>query len=235
MIVVLKRRRVVLRLLALIIVQFALTAVLCAEIFRSTSLIDMTVVIDAGHGGVDGGVVSADGVKESDLNLEYSKTLGEFFVRCGFNVVYTRKTHDGLYGLATNGFKMRDMQKRREIICNASPNFVISIHMNKFSQTSRSGPQVFYQSDDNFGRTLAQSIQTVFNNFTGNSHEAIGGDYYVCRESPCAAVIVECGFLSNAAETEKLQTEEYKEELCSKIFEGVMLYLYSGGAVQGSV
>lgn len=229
MFVVLKRRRVTLFLLVLIVVQFVLTAVLCSKIFRPVSLLDLTVVVDAGHGGVDGGVQSESGVKESDLNLDYAKTLGEFFERCGFNVVYTRKTHEGLYGFATNGFKMRDMKKRKEIICNASPHFVISIHMNKFSQSSRSGPQVFFQQDSEDGYLLAQSIQTVFNRFTGNIHEAIAGDYYICRESPCSAVIVECGFLSNAEEAEKLQTESYRDELCAKIFEGAMLYLYSPG------
>ncbi len=235
MIVVLKRRRVMLVLIVLVLMQCVLMAVLCADIFRPVSLVDLTVVIDAGHGGVDGGVVSSDGVKESDLNLDYAKTLGELFVRCGFNVVYTRKTHDGLYGLATDGFKMRDMKKRKEIILSAMPNFVISIHMNKFGQTSRSGPQVFYQKESEQGLALAQSVQSVFNRFTGNTHEAIGGDFYVCRESPCAAVIVECGFLSNQEESQKLQTKNYREELCSKIFQGIMLYLYSADTAVGSV
>ncbi len=235
MIVVLKRRRVTLFLLVMIVAQFVLTAVLCSNLFRPVSLVDLTVVVDAGHGGVDGGVQSQSGVKESDLNLDYAKTLGEFFERCGFNVVYTRKTHDGLYGLATNGFKMRDMKKRKEIICDATPHFVISIHMNKFAQSSRSGPQVFFQQDNADGCLLAQSIQSVFNRFTGNEHEAIAGDYYICRESPCAAVIVECGFLSNGEETKKLQTESYRRQLCEKIFEGVMLYLYSPSAFSCSV
>ena len=130
-------------------------------------------------------------------------------------------------GMATNGFKLRDMRKRKEIIQNAKPNLVISVHMNKFSQSTRSGPQVFYQSEAQQGQKLAESLQTVFNNFTGNNHEAIGGDFFICRESPCTAVIVECGFLSNAQEAEKLQTPQYRNELCSRIFDGVMLYLYS--------
>lgn len=229
MIVVLKRKTVSWVLLLLVVVQLALTAVLCSKLFsdQNTSLVDLTVVIDAGHGGVDGGVVAGNGVKESDLNLEYAKTLGEYFKRSGFNVVYTRKTREGLYGLATNGFKMRDMLKRKEIICNAKPNFVISVHMNKFAQRSRNGPQVFYQENSEMGQKLAESLQTVFNNFTGNKHEAICGDFFICRESPCTAVIVECGFLSNDAEAEKLQTQSYREEICAKIFDGVMLFLYS--------
>lgn len=228
MFVVLHRRRIVAVLLLLIVAQLLLTAFLCAQLFEreSTAIVDFTVVLDAGHGGVDGGVV-ANGVKESDLNLVYAKALGELFARGGFNVVYTRKTRDGLYGVATEGFKLRDMKKRRDIIVAAQPNLVISVHMNRFSQTTRSGPQVFYQKGSEGGQKLAESLQAVFNNFTGNSHEAIAGDYFICRESPCPAVIVECGFLSNAVEAEKLQTEDYRSELCARIFEGVMLYLYA--------
>lgn len=227
MFIVMKQKRIVIVLLLLIAVQLSLTVILCTRFtaHSNVSLMAFTVVIDAGHGGVDGGVV-ANGVKESDLNLEYSKTLGEYFSQRGFNVVYTRKTSDGLYGLPTNGFKMRDMLKRKEIINDAQPNIVISVHMNRFSQLSRSGPQVFFQEDAVSGRQLAESMQRVFNVFTGNRHEAIGGDFFICRESPSTAVIVECGFLSNAEEAARLQTEEYRNTLCAKIFEGVMLYLY---------
>ena len=228
MFIVLKRKKILIVLTLLIAIQLALTAVLCSRLVFSgtgTDYVDFTVVIDAGHGGIDGGVV-ANGVKESDLNLAYSNTLGQYFSTHGFNVVYTRKTTDGLYGLATNGFKMRDMLKRKEIINEAHPNIVISVHMNKFSSSTRSGPQVFFQEGATAGGQLAQSLQNVFNNFTGNHHEAIDGDFFICRESPVAAVIVECGFLSNENEATLLQTDEYREKLCAKIFEGVMLFLY---------
>ena len=215
--------------MALIFVELGLTTYLLVDMFSSekTTLIDFTVVIDAGHGGIDGGVVGVDGVKESDLNLAYAKTLGEIFDRSGFNVVYTRKSEGGLYGLATNGFKLRDMKKRKEIIDKARPNLLISVHMNKFSQSTRTGPQVFYQEGKADGLALAQSLQRVFNDFTGNSHEAIAGDFYVCRETSCPAVIVECGFLSNPEECAALQTDSYREQICSRIFNGVMLFLYS--------
>lgn len=229
MFVIWKSKRVIAVLLTLIIIQLALTTFLLVETFSSqkTTLIDFTVVIDAGHGGIDGGVVGVDGVKESTLNLAYAKTLGEIFERSGFNVVYTRKTEGGLYGLPTNGFKLRDMKKRKEIIDKARPNLLLSVHMNKFSQSTRSGPQVFFQQDSDVGQKLAQSVQRVFNDFTGNAHEAIAGDYYVCRETDCPAAIVECGFLSNAEECAKLQTDDYREQVCNQIFNGVMLYLYS--------
>ncbi len=228
MFIVVKRRRLVLVLLILIAAELALTAVVCVKQFANSnnSLIDFTVVIDAGHGGIDGGVVSSDGVKESSLNLAYSKTLGEIFANSGFNVVQTRKTEDGLYGLPTNGFKLRDMKARKAIIDKVQPNLVISVHMNKFSQSYRAGPQVFYQKGKDDGQKLAECLQKVFNDSTGNNHQAIAGDYYVCRETDCPAVIVECGFLSNDAEAELLQTAAHREKICSYIFSGVMFYLY---------
>ena len=229
MFVVWKSKKVIALLLVLIVIELCLATYLFVDrySFEKTTLIDFTVVIDAGHGGIDGGVVGVDGVKESTLNLAYSKTLGEIFERGGFNVVYTRKTEGGLYGLPTKGFKMRDMQERKRIIDEAHPNLMISVHMNKFSQSTRSGPQVFYQLGEEDGQSLAESLQKVFNDFTGKDRQAIAGDYYVCRETSCPAVIVECGFLSNASECEALQTDAYREQICNQIFSGVMLYLYS--------
>lgn len=230
MFLVIKKRRLILILLALIALQLTFTTVLCVKQFASgsKSLIDFTVVIDAGHGGIDGGVVSPSGVKESTLNLAYSKTLGKAFSNAGFNVVQTRTTEDGLYGLPTNGFKLRDMKARKDIVDKAKPNLLISVHMNKFSASYRTGPQVFYQQGKSDGKTLAESLQKVFNDSTGNAHSAIAGDYYICRELDCPAVIVECGFLSNSAEAELLQTEQHRSEICNLIFKGVMLYLYEG-------
>ena len=163
MIVVLKGRKIVAVLAVLIALQLALTTFLCTDMFsEKTSVVDFTVVIDAGHGGMDGGVVSATGVRESDLNLQYAKTLGELFRRSGFNVVYTRKTKDGLYGLPTKGFKLRDMKKRREIILQSQPNLVISVHMNKFPQSSRSGPQVFFQKGSVLRETGTRRYRGIF-------------------------------------------------------------------------
>ena len=100
------------------------------------------------------------------------------------------------------------------------------IHMNQFAgQLSRSGPQVFFQKDMVEGQKLAQALQQTFNAHTGNQHEPIYGDYYICREMPCPSVIVECGFFSNAQDLANLKTESYRNTLCKLIFSGVMNYL----------
>ncbi len=224
-----KSKYVIAVLAALIVAEAALSVFLVAQhSAQKTTLIDFTVVIDAGHGGIDGGVVGANGVKESSLNLAYSKTLGGIFERAGFNVVYTRTGEGGLYGLPTNGFKLRDMKERKRIIDEAQPDLMISVHMNKFSASYRSGPQVFFQEGKERGKLLADNLQRVFNDFTGKEREAIAGDYYVCRETNCPAVIVECGFLSNPDECAALQTAPYREQICNLIFNGAMLYLYAG-------
>ena len=229
MVFAVKFTRLVAILLVVLALQAGLTFFLCMrQLSQDVSLIDYTIVIDAGHGGMDGGKVATDGTKESDLNLKYAKTLGKMFGDSGFNVVYTRTNEGGLYGLPTKGFKVRDMQARKKIVQKCGANIVISIHMNQFAaQLSRSGPQVFYQNGADEGQKLAKALQQTFNNHTGNNHEAIAGDYYMCREMPCPSVIVECGFFSNADDLARLKTDDYCETLCNLIFSGVMNYLCS--------
>lgn len=225
----LKGKKVFAVLAVIAVLELALSVFLCVKQLgqRQASLIDYTIVIDAGHGGIDGGVVAPTGETEANLNLAYSQTLGKLFEQGGFNVVYTRKTQNGLYGLPTKGFKGRDMKARKEIIEQARADIVISVHMNKFTSSQRKGPQVFYQTGENDGKALADSLQKVFNDFVGVAREPLAGDYYMCREIDCPSVIVECGFLSNPEDAANLITDSYKEKICEQIFNGVMLYLYS--------
>lgn len=224
-----KSTRIVAIFLSILALQIVLIFFLCmGQLSKDVSLIDYTIVVDAGHGGMDHGKVATDGTKESELNLAYAKTLGKMLDESGFNVVYTRTTDAGLYGLPTKGFKLRDMQARKKIVEKSGANIVISIHMNQFgAQLSRKGPQVFYQTDYEQGQQLANALQETFNRHTGNSHEAIDGDFYMCREMPCPSVIVECGFLSNAQDLENLKTDAYRETICNLIFNGIMNYLCS--------
>ena len=229
MFAVFRLKKVYFLLSILLVVQLVLTAFLCFSMLgnKSVALMDFTVVIDAGHGGIDGGVVGASGIKESDLNLSYAKALGQAFEQRGFAVVFTRKTQGGLYGLPTKGFKMRDMESRKQTIVQSNANLVVSIHMNKYSDSSRSGPQVFYQKGSTSSQALATSIQSALNQFTGNTHQPLSGDYYVCRCSTVPSVIVECGFLSNPTEEQLLLDDSYRDKLVEEIFVGVMMYLYS--------
>lgn len=190
----------------------------------------LTVVIDAGHGGIDGGVVGIQtGTKESDINLSVSRVLQELLEEAGLNVVQTRKTEAGLYGAATQGYKKRDMKKRSEIINRSSPALVISVHQNFFSLSSRRGGQVFYRGDSEKSKTLATLVQNELNSMSEcvKKTQALAGDYYVLNCSDYPSVIVEGGFLSNAQDEALLVSEEYQKKLAQAIANGALLFLSS--------
>ncbi len=188
----------------------------------------LVVVIDAGHGGVDGGVVGIEtGTKESDINLSLSRILQSAFEDAGFYVVQTRPTEAGLYGAATNGYKKRDMQKRADIIRESVPALVISLHQNFFSMRSRRGAQVFFREDSERSAALARSIQTSLNTMPEcvKQTDALKGDYYVLNCSDYPSVIVECGFLSNAEDEALLVTQVYQEKIAAAILSGSLSFL----------
>lgn len=195
-------------------------------VVSSTKTYTYTVVIDAGHGGVDGGCVGASGISESVLNLEYAKTLRRYFKEYGFNVVMTREDENGLYGAFSKNKKKDDMQKRKQIIQNSGANFVVSIHMNSFPTGSSRGAQVFYAEQNDLSQNLANCIQSDFVcSLVKPRKVASKGDYYIlsCTQTP--SVLIECGFLSNKEEEQLLLTNDYREKLCYSILCGSIMYL----------
>lgn len=190
----------------------------------------ITVVIDAGHGGVDGGVTGVNtGAKESDINLDISRLLQKRLEEAGLYVVQTRLTQSGLYGAAVSGYKMRDMKKRKEIIENASPALVVSVHQNFFPLSSRRGAQVFYRADSEQSYALACLIQNVFNAMPecARKCQPLAGDYYILNCSEYPSVIAECGFLSNAQDEALLVTAQYRARVAETLAEGILAYLSS--------
>ena len=185
-----------------------------------------SIVLDAGHGGVDPGVLGTETkIKESDINLKIVKELEKYFLDAGFRVTLTRKTEGGLYGLPTNGYKRRDMEKRKEIIENASPNIVISVHQNNFlADPSRRGGQVFFREGDASGAALAEEIQNRLNGLGEKQYSALRGDYYMLNCTHFPSVIVECGFLSNAEDEKLLSDKEYQQKVAYAIFCGALQY-----------
>lgn len=206
-------------------------ALLCVRTRAAASPSDrFTVVIDAGHGGIDGGVSGiTTGVKESELNLDIARKLKAKFDKSGAKTVMTRKTEAGLYGIYSKGFKRRDMQKRKQITLNAKADVFVSIHLNYYSSPSRRGAQVFYKIDEEKSKSLADIVQAELNG--GKEYErdytALVGDYYVLNEADCAAILCECGFLSNAEDEKLLLTDEYRAEIAEKIFNGIEKYRFS--------
>ena len=165
-----------------------------------------------------------------------SRTLQARFEEAGFLVVQTRPTEAGLYGAATQGYKRRDMQRRAEIIRESAPAAVISVHQNFFSLSSRRGAQVFFREGNERSRTLACAIQTALNAMPEcvRPADALRGDYYVLNCSDYASVIVECGFLSNAADEALLVTEAYRARLADTICAGTLAYLAAASSGEGA-
>ena len=192
--------------------------------------LSFSILIDPGHGGIDSGAIGVKtGNKESDLNLDLSFLLQKYLTKSNLAVTLTRQNQDGLYGSYTDGFKKRDMQKRKEIIQNQNPDLVVSIHMNKFPLSTRRGAQVCYQKGDDISQTLATLVQESLNTYInipilGRSFEPISGDYYVCKiKKP--AIIVECGFLSNEQDDLLLSQKSHRTKVAYTIYNGILSYL----------
>lgn len=183
-----------------------------------------TVVIDAGHGGIDGGSSGINtNTKESDLNLLYAKTLSKYLKNAGFGVVMTRTTQDGLYNTSAKNLKKSDMKKRQQIIEQSGANCVVSIHMNSYKLPKIKGAQVFYKQNNTLGKTLADNIQSQFIQSLPNAKQSsASGDYFMVNCTTLPAVIVECGFLSNPEEEQLLVTKDYRNKVCYLIMSGIL-------------
>ena len=187
----------------------------------------ITVVLDAGHGGADGGTVgSITGITESELNLKYTKKITEYLQNFGITVINTRETMDGLYDTFDENYKQNDMQKRSEIINNSDAQLVLSIHMNKFTSSAENGAQVFFKEGSPDSEKMANSIKTMLRaNFENARELVLAGDYYILNCTDITGVIVECGFLSNPTEEQNLQEETYMNKMCYSIYAGIINYL----------
>ena len=196
------------------------------------------VVIDAGHGGVDGGAESADGVSEKDVNLKIALLLRDGLEAEDVRVVMTREDENGLYGGAQEGsirtLKVRDMHERKRMIDEASADLTVSIHLNSFSQdASVKGAQVFYPSvcDEEIAdasQKAAELMQRALNEKVNaeKPREAMGkDDVFLLQNVTAPIVIAECGFLSNPEELEKLKTDAWQREVAAALQKGVCKFL----------
>lgn len=188
-------------------------------------LAELTVAVDAGHGGYDGGAVGrVSGVPEKGLNLDVAQQVEKLLLELDADVVMTRT---GDYALCDEDppirKKLQDMQRRAEIICLNEADLVLSIHMNEYAGRSESGPQVFYREGCPAGRLLAGAIQTAMVSGLKPEKErpALGGDYYILTLGIPGA-LVECGFLSNKAEEARLLQEAYRLQVAQSIVQGVL-------------
>ena len=184
------------------------------------------ILIDAGHGGEDGGAEGADGTLEKHINLAIARPLGDLLRVMGYTVSYTR-TEDTMVSAVGDTLRERKVSDiRNRLLMIQQADMTISIHQNKFPQTQYSGTQVFYGTGSADSRVLAAAIRSSVLSLLQpqNTRELKQGDgsVYLLKHATQPLVLVECGFLSNEAEREKLKTREYQLQMAFAIAVGVV-------------
>ena len=219
-------KRILIFCLAFVLVTASFFVGFTAAASPAVTANGMTVVIDAGHGGRDGGVKGVTGAEESGINLAISKSLRHFLREAGYKVVMTRENADGLYGNVTSGFKRADMTARKDIINEAEPDLIISVHQNSFPQKEYRGAQVFFAPNSEGGREMGDKMQSVLNGaLPASDRVAKGGDFYILQCTQYPSLLVECGFLSNYEDEKLLMSSAYQEKVAYSITVGVRLIL----------
>lgn len=217
--------------LVIIVTAFCFSSPFVISAINVKNARQKVVVIDAGHGGADGGVKGTKtGVYEKEINLKTAICLGEIFKSLGFKVVYTRQNDtmrefDGV----ENNKKRADMFARGRIINDAKPDIVISVHQNFFSLPTRRGAQVFYAKSSDKSRLLASSVQSMLNSINaaegGREYSPLCAQKYLLECSPYPTIIVECGFLSNFADEQNLTSYAYRQRVAFAIADGAVSFL----------
>lgn len=197
--------------------------------FAENTKQNTTVVIDAGHGGVDGGAVSRTGINESHINLQIALKLNDLMHLLGHHTVMIRDTDRSVYteGTTIAAKKISDIKERVRIV-NTTPNAVlVSIHQNHYHDSRYSGAQVFYNTHPN-GKALAEKLQSQMREVLCPSNKRpvkqVSG-VYLMEHINCVGVLIECGFLSNPAEESKLRDSRYQNAVCCVIASAISQYL----------
>ena len=182
----------------------------------------ITIVIDAGHGGMDKGA-SSQNVEEAPLNLIITKKLEKELLKLGCNVVLTRKDNEDLSN--TSHFSKReDMKERIRIINDEKNDIFISIHMNQFQNTTVKGLHVFYNPSNNQSLEFASIIQKEVNEQLKQNKQIKKGDFYILNKTRIPGILIECGFLSNDEDRNNLLDEKYQDKMIDCFIKGMIQY-----------
>lgn len=196
------------------------------------------IVIDAGHGGEDGGAVAEDNTCEKNINLQIATKLNIIAKQFGYKTVMTRNSDKAIYNLDKNISSIRekkvsDMKNRLNILNSTENSVFVSIHLNKFSNKTVNGAQVFYAKNSIGSKELAEEIQkSIKNNLEQNNNrlpKENTNSIYLLKNAKNPAVIVECGFLSNENELNNLKNDEFQYKIALCIFYGITQYINNSG------
>lgn len=221
------RKNVLIGLLLAVLVSGILILDLLPKEISAAGLNPMVIVVDAGHGGMDGGGVGVDGTAEKDLNLQISKKLEKKLTDSGYRVVMTRTEDVSLHendNATVRNQKNEDLKKRAYIANGEKAGLFVSIHMNKFDSPKVKGAQVFFRKNDPAGAQYAQSIMTELKAVDSENHrleKPLPNKNLTFSKLEIPGVLVECGFISNEEELLKLQDEAYQEKIVAAIVAGI--------------
>lgn len=184
---------------------------------------EYTVVLDAGHGSSDSGKVGINGVLEKDINLSISKKTKNYLEKKGIRVVMTRDKDESLAEGENGNRKVQDMKARVKRINDTKPDLAVSIHQNSYHEESIHGAQVFYYEHSESGEKDARILQEALLAVDPDNTRQVKANttYYLLKRTEVPILIVECGFLSNQEEAEKLASEDYQKEIAKAIANGI--------------
>ncbi len=191
-----------------------------------------TIVIDAGHGKPDEGAQSSRGTTEAETNLKIALKLQNLLEQSGSSVVLTRSDENAIYDLDAKTLKEKkisDIHNRVKIGNESSADIFVSIHLNKIPQQQYDGWQTFYNAESQDGQKLAVAIQNNLNNAIQKENNRVAKsieNIYIIKHVEIPITIVECGFLSNPEEEQKLLEDEYQNRLAWGIYNGIVDYFY---------
>ena len=195
----------------------------------ATPATSKTIVVDAGHGGEDGGAVASDGVMEADINLKIALKLQNLLEQSGATVILTRSDENAIYNLDKKTLrdkKNSDIKNRVKIGKNSSADIFVSIHLNKIPQSEYYGWQTFFKDGSEEGKRLATCIQNNLNEAIQKENKRVPlkiNNVYIIKHVEIPISIVECGFLSNPEEREQLEDNSYQNKLAWGIYNGVFI------------
>lgn len=222
----------------IIILVFVFTLISCFGInalFEKTNAVHSnyiksaySIVLDAGHGGKDAGTVAADGTLEKDINLGIVLNLYDFLMFCGVNC-YTIRNEDMEYYPAGSNKNRSDLYNRLDFVNEINNAILVSIHQNHFADTSEWGMQVWYTPNELSSEFLANSILSISKLFLQPENQRLNkisdSNYYILYKAKVPSVMVECGFMSNYEENNKLKTDDYQKQLAYTITMGINTYM----------
>ena len=221
-------RSAVMLIAAAVFVAFCVSA--SSGIAKKDTTKRQTVIIDAGHGGFDGGATAPDGTTEKDINLAVSLKLKKILTLYGYDVIMLRDTDTALNteGDTTRSKKRSDIMNRYAVM-EANPDSIyLCIHQNNFSASYCHGAQMFYCKSTDGSKELAEYIQASLKAVQPDNDRVIKpctDDVYLIYNAKTTALLVECGFLSNRDDLLNLKNEEYQMKLAFAISSGLNNYM----------